>query len=66
MVYFFKITDCGIQLFIKGSSTALLADFFMIVDAFAADEMDFDAKKVRKVRDEMRNSKSQTYISALS
>lgn len=34
----------AVQLFIKGSSTALLADFFMIVDGFAVEDGGFDAK----------------------
>ena len=52
-----KITDCGVQLFIKGSSTALLAGFLMIVDAFAAeDEIGFNvAKKEKKIGKFMKN-----------
>lgn len=46
----FKITDCGVQLFIKGSSTALLASFLMIVDAFAVeDEAGFDVAETEEI-----------------
>lgn len=43
--HFNKITDCDVQLFMRGSSTALLASFFMIVDGFAVEDVGFDAKK---------------------
>lgn len=49
MVYFVKITDCGVQLFIRGSSTALLAGFLMTVDDFVVEIEVFDAEKSLKI-----------------